>query len=524
VGVSKLRGHESLGSVYVNDYMTKHGRLPWRVTKTNKKIGQYTTIYFKFVNTACVYKKSPNNLELAFRRQTCVREPDKPGLHETLVENHKKCALGEFTTRRFRGLMWKAMKMLRTRLHVIGGEVVQDKIQDMVDLAHCEHIKKKLRLNALYDLDNNGMLLHRLLMHEVRIKIKCPEKAKSGNKYPRTIGDFTTEGSLLGGHVTPVLKSIFSSVMKIDGGHFMFVEKPDPEVILSVFQSHQNAHHNVFTFHSDDNVATVICAGGLKLSFNLDISSCDISNGVEIFDFLRLICVDQPLIYNIVCAMIEQCRQKCQIRNPYFPKEKFRFETTRPIEYSGSQLTTVLNNIASLLISLSIHYHFTRNVIQPCDAASAIAECAKSIGYIVTVEQWSTVHDSQFLKYSFDGEKIVYNMGPLVRSLGTVDGDVAPICGDKKATIEEKFEHHIRGVLLGTVAYGSNSIINALRMRFGLPSLEQSDDEHLIRRYGLNAGDIEGVCSCIREIKPGMYINNRVIHKILAKDYGYDPP
>lgn len=507
--------------------MTRYGSFPWRVTKKQKNSCPYQTIYFRFVHTAQVYKKSPNNVSLGFRRQSCKRELGVPGLHEELDRNQQHMLnLGRCTTRRWRGVMWKAVQLLQSRLRVATAGKLKDQIGDVYDLSELPHNKKLLRQAAYKSLDNLGQLLDKLFMRTVRIKVKCPEFAKHG-KYPRTIGDFTTEGSLLGGFVTPILKAIFAEPMEIDGALFVFVEKPDEEVIAEIFRQHMSTHRNVYTFHSDDNVVTLTWLDNgviRRASFNLDISSCDISNAEKVFDFLLEIAKGDPLIYGIVSKLVEQCRQPCQVRNPYCPAEKFKLRASRAIEYSGSLLTTILNNCASLLISLRINYLFRRRTTLPADFGVFIAECAKSIGYIVTIDQWSTVHDSQFLKYSFDGVNVVYNLGPLLRGIGSCHGDIDKIPGQRRATISDKFERRCHNDITGCVAYGSNSVINSFRTRFKVPVYPNQNDEHLVHRYGLTHAEIESFCALILSIRPGMYINHSAAHKIMKKDYGYDPP
>lgn len=523
-GDSKLRGKPTLSAAYITGYLNQHGRLPWRVLEPARRRTSYTSVLFRFVHSGLVYKKSVNNMDLGFRRQTCIREPSDPSIEAALLVGHKNLFLGNRTSRRFRGSMWRALDTMKSRLKIILANKFKDMIEDVWECAQQIHDKRDLRLNAYASLDDMGKLLSRLFMDHVRIKLKCPEYAKY-MKYPRTIGDYTTEGSLLGGHVTPLLKELFSQLLLLDGDSFRFVEKPTPRELVEVFEEHRFAKNNVFTFHSDDNMVTLQCVDG-PVSFNLDISSCDISNGLPIFEYLLRICEDDPWMHDIVSRLVEQCKTKAVVYNPVFPKEKFRFKTARPIEYSGSLLTTTLNNIASLLISLSISFSFRTKKILRKDAAAAISKCAKSIGYLVTVEEWKRVEDSQFLKYSWSSTAgLVFNMGPLIRSLGSCDGDAPRILGRPKATVTEKLWEHARGVMLGTAHYGNNSILHALRTLFRIPSsVDSIDDTILHNRYGLSGGEVEGFVKLIAEIRPGVYINHIAVSKIMSKDYGYSPP
>jgi hypothetical protein len=133
-------------------------------------------------------------------------------------------------------------------------------------------------------------------------------------------------------------------------------------------------------------------------------------------------------------VLVEQCQLPIQIIDQNDRRNKVVLEPHTPRLYSGSTITTLINNLANILICKSIVDSPTLR--GPRDIALAAAQ----VGYILTCEPCHQAQDIQFLKHSpaYDTEGnlcAMLNIGVLLRASGTCRGELP---GKSKIPLETR--------------------------------------------------------------------------------------
>lgn len=499
-------------------------------TDIQERVGGYKT-YFGPVfygGFLCYAKESVCNLEKALTRLTCCREADKLGYDEALCRNQ------DLAFRRgswfwllyapyFSWMRNKVLTATRMELGEVHDEIKKDSMR--------EHPKKKLRVSSFAEIMYLGTLYTYNFVTYIRGKIKCPEWAKPG-KFPRMIGDYTCPGSLLGGALLACIKTCLTDWYITDTMRSIFVYSANYERLCEVFSYLlEDAGGNVFAYHSDDMVCKLRCVDGYA-RFNVDIKSCDASNGRAIFHVLRKL-MSQTYWFDVMCACIEQCGLDFVIRNPRNPKEKITLSSQRPFEFSGTVLTTMLNNVAMGAICIVIDFMIRGK--SRVEAKGIVERAAASLGYLVSIEEVLCDEDFQFLKISptrVNGVVEVFlNLGVVLRSLGTCDGDLPG-----RGSIESRAELRNSGIVQGFLHAGKNIIMDALRQRFhfatkainthyivdNMSGFERAyvSVEALSRRYAIAGVHLEWLAREIIDSQIGDVIANDALRQIFKKDYG----
>lgn len=272
--------------------------------------------------------------------------------------------------------------------------------------------------------------------------------------------------------------------------------------------------------------------------FNVDISSCDMSNGPSIFKLLELLVEGDGMATGVVKRLVEQCKHNLRCYNPYDKSEYYEFKSDGPKEYSGTVITTLLNNIASSMISTQVEKLFTASPNDTPDGLRQMIESAAfKCGYIVTVSERSDYAHLQFLKNSptKHGQSYV-DLGVLLRGLGGINGDF-PGSGDLSVRIET----FVSSVVEGYKHAGNSSVTRALNVRFppqgkkvklSLSSLntyviaqsgEASEvtDEDLILRYLITQSELDELVDSILHMQIGDIVNIPATNNIFHTDYEY---
>jgi hypothetical protein len=392
---------------------------------------------------------------------------------------------------------------------------LQDAISEQNKYAQIVHPKRRIRLLAWGELINY-MGLNGLFTKHIAGKIKLYENAKPG-KYPRLIGDYTTPGSLLGGYLCEIVKKSFSEVRYNKGDmDFNFLSSVEASALDEVGRRLFDGTEDYALFFSDDSV--------MKLNgkiYEMDISSCDMSNRQPIFKYLSWLCSGTEFGRDIMQRNIAQCTLPLRLKDPSRLGKTISLNPAYPIEFSGTTLTTALNNIASFLIMLQCK-------LMGANSRDDVIAAARSIGYIVTVEERTTMETVQFLKHSFyrDDKGDVrswLNLGPILRSFGSCVGDKAKgIEYDWNAT-----------VLSGYVHSGQTSLqrklndFYPLRSRIRLPQdeikhfssehREDTPDRVVLARYGITGAEW---AQCIDLVSRRGHVNCVALRRIYQVDYG----
>lgn len=467
-----------------------------------------------------VYRGSRGNFDRAFTRMAACRIPegvtDEAEIRE-YEDNLRRNNRDIFSARsKLRPIIKGLLGPIRDRITSVMSQV-DDLIKTQVEYAHAKHPKKKLRMAAVTEIIERCEF-GGLFTKKITGKVKLYEKAKPG-KYPRLIGDYTCPGSLLGGFLCEIIKSSFHEiVMHNKQARFLFVNSVEPEVLDAAVSRLFDGNKEFFgIFFSDDSLMRL----GGKV-FEMDISSCDMSNSSSIFGVLRWLASGTTIGDNVMRRNVHQCQLPLVVPDPDNASPPIKIFPTEPLEFSGSTLTTCLNNIATFIIMLSC-------VLSDAKDAESIKAAARAVGYDVTVAERSTPPQCQFLKHSFyvdeNGKMNSFlNLGAMLRSFGSCDRDN---CRDPKAWNSS--------VLKGYMHSGRSSIQRALEMKymfkdvscrlpiditkhFSLGRREDVPNWVLCERYGISGDQISEICQAI--LAPGNVINTLALQQIYKVDYG----
>jgi hypothetical protein len=391
------------------------------------------------------------------------------------------------------------------------------------------HPKKELRVSAWEEMregDFRGINLNdRLYLTSVLYKMKKDEIAKPG-KYPRMIGDLGVGASLQAFRLVDLLKHVMADHPIVYNGcmEMEFCLQPEPSSLSRVFSKLLDPPlQYYFVYFSDDACMSVRTPSGVKV-YNLDISSCDASHDVAVFEMI--VELTPPDLRAEMRGLVEQCKLPIDIHDLNEPKRFVRLKPTGPRLYSGSTITTFINNCANILIACAI-----------CDARAttpdSIAESACDAGYIVTTVECHQPHDIQFLKHSpvYDSDGILramLNIGVMLRSSGQCKGDL-PGRGDIR-TRAMKFQHaYLRGMyprcsftLLSMMMQNTLATDEVVTYKNVIDSGDYFTvhDDQVYARYRLTVEEIEELHNTLGMAVFEEEVVTTGIRKILEVDYG----
>lgn len=492
-----------------------------------------------------VYGNSVGNLAKALNRLDVNREGELD-----LSRNNRLLAPG-----RNRGLsryLDSYYRKVRLGAHE-DVSALEDELTEQIAAGHdTTHIKYRIRLQAIRELMASDDMLSSLFMSVVNLKLKVPETAKQG-KGTRMIGDFSTPGSLLAPFLVKPLKHAFARAIEHDGAIIRFVETTKKVEIDRIVTEMYHSDKNYYIFFSDDMMCKLFIDGEWRF-FNLDISSCDKSNTPAVFERLRWFYAGTAW-EDLIDRACRQCAAPIVMHNPTNKSEYITAVTAYCLEFSGTILTTILNNIASSAICLSIQYHLRRGTFSAMSIDDQISNSASAVGYLVTAESCQTPEKLQFLKMSFWEDKegnlnSFLNLGPLIRNFGTTWMDY-PYARSRGETRADAIHFRNWSVLKGHVNSGWTEVHQALtdspscqKPKFSEKSAkviethlakerayrmgENSDEQRLmvpraslLARYDITESEYLEMVSLCSRAKIGDEIRCNASNAILKMDYGY---
>lgn len=466
-------------------------------------------------------------------RLICARKPEVHGLHDRLRTNQYTMHLriGHLIS------IWTAW--FQTELCRIWSNETRDVDDLRNEWTEAAHPKRALRRKAAKDIHYSGRKHHPTRVKRVRYKLK-PHELLAHGKYPRAIGDLTCPGSTLGGYIMDTIKSVFAIPFVLGSASCRFIKSPDIQVLKEVFHCLMYAPGLFFVFFSDDSCIGLDCTDG-RLVANLDISACDGSNFDPVFDCLRKAMDVDARFSNDIAGMFAQCLLPFIVHSLDYA-QRIVFRPLGQVLYSGSVLTTSINNMANTLIFLSVYNKLGGRVLSKRDSIQLIQEAAEDVGFILKVEVCHSHGDIQFLKHSpalVHGEIVPYlNLGVWMRGFGNCVGDLPVVKGNK-----------VGGKLYSARAAAYNSDVVKSRVHAGKHVIQRAFDtfittetldtkfeemlstngcdtyiptEELALRYGVTVTAIEELGSLISGMGTRQKITSGTIDKIFAKDYGYD--
>lgn len=480
----------------------------------------YRTCYGPtFVHNGLIFARTNRCLTYAATRLLGARKDCNGNTHEDLCAAQK-----EFITRH--------KKILTDYGHILC-QHIEEKYDNLVDsvvrLVREPHPKRKLRIAAFRELLETNNISSEVWFREVLGNVKGEEWAKP-MKYPRLVNDLTTAASLLGASATHIMKDCMAAKpLWHNGGVAIFVSSPNHAVLTSVFDLLINASHPVFIYFSDDACfATTI--NGKRLMCNLDISTCDGSHTNSLFQTLTM--VTRGKLRQLMRRLIQQCKQPLKLKTRK-GRHTAKYRPREPVLYSGSTLTTLVNNMANLCIFISV---METRIGDVGDIVSAAARA----GYNVTCDVCHCPEKLQFLKHSpcsFNGHyRPVLNAGVILRLSGVCKRDLP---GRKKESMmlrANRFQRSLMNCFKNSPRHplidaltptDSTEVIHDFKSGHYILDHTVSDIvfdvpiEHFSRRYDITVHDYEELCNYSR-FGFGYFIRCRASHAMLKLDYGLD--
>lgn len=311
---------------------------------------------------------------------------------------------------------------------------------------------------------------------------------------------------------------------------FSFIEASEPEVSRTMFEDLLRPRSNgveVVCF-SDDGFG-VLYWEGTTTFFEVDISSCDASNGPPVFgmvyEILKILNPKQAK------AFLRQATYPTKVVNPAEQSESVLLTPEFFFEYSGHSLTTFLNNCAFLLNVMGFAEMMQENsaLFVPALLNEYIQRGAELNGYKLTSFVSEKYEDVTFLKRFYNGTHSVKALGCILRSLGIFLEGLNPsslgmtTTEFRQSTEMERLKRSVRMRAEGEVNEPHHLVLNAMRTFAGLPPKpEDVPLSSLIDRYGGEPHQWYVLVDRIETLRPGHIIHDPILSLIYKKDYGLE--
>lgn len=439
---------------------------------------------------------------------------------------------------------------------------VMDAIIPREFCANIPHIKRELRrlmVKRVSSHDDDELMVRKL-------KAQVKNELAKFNKIPRLFVAYDA-GAMYANELPEFLKMALDGLHVFDlGGMTMeifIMAKPRGDSLSQIFEKAYTAslsRNSMFVgVYSDDT----IYAGnidGKRFMCNVDISSCD-SNQASL-NFYQVGYMLAQFNKERAIGLLKQCGLEIVLTNPCAEKERLRIQMHGLFEGSGTVLTTILNHTASATNAILTGLVLNDMLQRKCSID--VPECIKFGAYLggheVTVEDCSVdsapcVEKLQFLKHSpmftTKGSLVpVLNIGCVLRSLGTHDGDItATTLGLSTEDYVaknwgERADYFIGSIINGLKHEPKHPIIAALRSRFPLLAgrsmnvrdwlpnsvsvIEDNSDrgalevdpDSFARRYDMSSDEMGVLCNQIEHIIVGRRVSGMALERIYRADYG----
>lgn len=502
-----------------------------QLTFPDQEKAEYATFYWTVFGPSVHHQGLgliPNdfNVSQALNRLTSCREAHRVGYCENLFENQR---IEVYTP---------TVQHIYAWFRYIYSDSLEDyrgRIEELEDHYMDAHKMKKLRIQAFNELVYYGTLTDPCYVDQIQASFKI-EICKPG-KYGRLYANLGIHSSLQGATLTSMLKNVLAeNELNVYGGTIVFVKSPNIPKLREVFHHLIDPPGRFYAVVFSDDSCLSVRVGNKVFRYNLDISSCDLSHGAEMFaNFIRIM---PAWLQEEVTLLVEQCRQKVVIRSKVNPKNKVVLLPREPFLPSGSVLTTVFNTVnVMVVIAYIMEGEFK--------GEETIKKRSEDMGYIMTVvDATEKVELLQFLKYSptLDINGVyqpLLNLGVILRASGRCVRDL-PGSGD--LTLRAK--QFQAALLQGTYPYVSFPFLDSMKEKvdcvipksfWNHPTLVELQlkveddrkellyfyDEDVFKRYSLSDYEIELMETEIANLEVHEIAGNSAVDKIMALDYSY---
>lgn len=525
------------GSLLHNDFL--HYKVPEYIGKgimnedytprfTSYEDTSYRSCFGPYFTIPGIYTPGtgPEEHRVAMMRLLEQREPDKPGFSDRLRSNQSKIR------RRLRNELYR----FKQHLH---SNYVDDHPDHQYDVwLKSPSPKKKLRVRA----NSSWLQTARMKRKGVGYKLKRHEPLAKGKQ--RGIGDLGVERTQETAFCIPNFKEAWS-VPYVSGEYKgVFVASPDKGVLSNIFKELWNSSETVFVYFSDDSCFGCNCSDG-RLVFNADIKKCDNSHFDPIFEMLFDLLAYDPRGLPVGCYvhLVEAfafLNEKPTMRNTKEYREKIKYHFNSARLFSGSVLTTIINNFANWLIFMHLKQlvpHTSNHT--KAEIMRAYVKAGEMAGYVTKVQICNIVEDMQFLKHScseIDGEYVPWmNLGVFYRMFGTFVGDLPG-----RGSIFDRASSFVSDVVVGRENWGNHVVNdsfmhlvvsknirmtgNAYREALTVKSIGRAEKRirefSLCKRYGITESDLGELCELTSQAGVFDFVSHPILAVIYLKDYG----
>jgi hypothetical protein len=478
-------------------------------------------------HTAQIYSNSNQSISTALPR---IFGFDREGKDEQQYFNIQRVFLSTRRWTRF------ALRFSKELSHFLS-DSTEDLQYTQRSFADLPHPKRTLRRQGQLELDKSCSWRTHILK-TVSTKLKTGEYAKPGKK-ARNIIDLGVEASLIAGRACELLKE-FMTRFKFDNADVNFHGHMSYHTLKDAFSRLINPPDKqfVFEYFSDDSCFSARCLDGVA-RFNVDYASCDSSHYAPVFKELRRITTNLGFFSEQLHAALDQLEANIAVRDSE-GKRVATVETNQPLLFSGSTLTTLINNFSQIMLAVKLTA-INWQQLTVLEAGSTLRDCARRVGYTVTiVDATDDFCKLQFLKHSPDTEGEPYvNPGVFLRTLGWSKRDIPKTCGKRLSYTAransfegakiESFKYSGQTSLFQIMAAKYNKIgrqydpESYFRLDSSNSRIYHISDESLIRRYGITHLQLNTLKQLLHTSSLGMMIRCEASDVIFNVDYGYEP-
>jgi len=434
-------------------------------------------------------------------------------------------------TRRWKRISSRFNAELRQYLTTLG----ENFLYTQSEFADLPHPKRALRRQGKLKLDEScAWRTHSL--SKVKTKLKTGEYAKPGKK-ARNIVDLGVEASLIAGRACEVLKD-FISRFEFENAIVNYHGHMSLESLTKTFQRLIKPPDSgfVFEYFSDDSCFAASCRDGTA-RFNVDFASCDSSHYGVVFDALETMTSNCGIFSEQIAAALKQLSADVSVRDCY-GKKIATVSLNESLLFSGSTLTTIINNLAQLMLAVKLTTIDWQSLTVE-QASATLRDCARRVGYSVTIVDASeNFCKLQFLKYSPDIAGVPYiNPGVFLRVLGWSKRDIPKIRG-KRTSYTERANSFEASKIESFKYSGQTSLFRIMAEKYNICGtgytpesyfrLEASNsraydicDSSVMQRYGLTHLQLTVLKDLLRVSAIGSLIRCEASDIIFNVDYGY---
>jgi len=493
----------------------------------------------------------PEECKTAMARMIALRQPTKEGFSDRLAANQ------DDLESRYEPELKEFVKYINGRWKNRNPEIL------LPNWVHAPHPKKKLRERTYAECLAHGRA--NFDDHKpVDFKLKFGELLEESKK--RGIGDLGVYRTHDTACVVPDLKAAWSGIQYFGAHRHVkteFVVGPEKDKMRSVFKNLLEPGNDIcYVYHSDDCCMSAHCKDGLVL-INGDIVKCDGSHRTPMLKLLEKMIRDAQgldatgngYFARAFRELYKPLRFKYKSKHRGRQKQRVLYHFTTGRLYSGSSLTTLINNFANLLIAFALGKRVPNpRLLTRAEMLEAYVLAGEDVGYELKAGVCECIEDVQFLKCSpsrietnLYPEGYCYEpwlgLGVHVRGFGTFKGDL-PGTGP----VEGRVPAFLSGLVQGRRLWGDHEFYDSFHAAYYRDT--STKDEKLLRvlniarvisddqskllgenlgrisalsvckRYKISLEDYERVCRIVKNAGPFFNMRDPVFDAFYRKDYG----